>query len=101
MHTVRRYMRGVTLIELMTVMVILAILSTIAIGSYRRYSMKANRTDATMSLLKIQAAEKNYFLQNNAYTNDLSNSGLAIGTTSPAGFYTLGVIESAASPGPP
>ena len=50
-------MRGMTLIELMVVLAIVAILATIAVGSYGRYVLRANRTEATSALLRIQVAE--------------------------------------------
>ncbi len=84
-------MRGMTLIELMVVLAIVAILSTLAVGSYRRYVMRANRTDATSALLRIQVAEEKFFLQNNVYTVDLSAAGLNVASPTPNGFYTLAV----------
>ncbi|OLB14919.1 MAG: hypothetical protein AUH10_03130 [Gammaproteobacteria bacterium 13_2_20CM_66_19] len=80
-------MRGVTLIELMVVLAIVAILSSLAVGSYRRYVLRANRTDATSALLRTQVAEEKFFLQNNAYTTNVTTLGLASPTTN--GFYTL------------
>src|ERR1041385_1494678 len=58
-------MRGMTLVELLTVMVVLAVLASVSVSSYRRYMIRANRTDATTSLLRTQVAEEKYFLQNN------------------------------------
>ena len=84
-------MRGMTLIELMVVVAIVAILSTLAVGSYRRYVLRANRTDATSALLRIQVAEEKFFLQNNVYTIDLSAAGLNVPSPTPNGFYTLAV----------
>ena len=87
-------MRGMTLIELMVVLAIVAILSTLAVGSYRRYVMRANRTDATSALLRIQVAQEKYFLQNNAYTTNVtaaSPAGLGVASPTPNGFYTLAV----------
>jgi len=82
-------MRGVTLIELMIVIAVLAIISTIAVSSYRKYLLRANRTDGTTALLRVQVAEEKYFLQNNAYTDDISKLGLT--TPTPMGYYTLSV----------
>ena len=87
-------MRGMTLIELMVVLAIVAILSTLAVGSYRRYVMRANRTDATSALLRIQVAQEKYFLQNNTYTTDVTDpspTGLGVTSPTPRGFYTLAV----------
>jgi len=84
-------MRGMTLIELMVVLAIVAILATIAVGSYRRYVLRANRTDATSALLRIQVAEEKFFLQNNTYTTQVTVAVLGIASPTPNGFYTLAV----------
>ena len=83
-------MRGMTLIELMVVVAIVAILASLAVGSYRRYVLRANRTDATSALLRIQVGEEKYFLQNNAYTTDVTDpppAGLGVASPTPSGFY--------------
>jgi len=84
-------MRGVTLIELMVVVAIVAILASLAVGSYRRYVLRANRTDATAALLRIQVAEEKFFLQNNAYTTQVTVAVLGIASPTPNGFYNLAV----------
>jgi len=92
--------RGFSLVELLTVVAVVAILSSIAVASYRRYAIRANRTDGTMVLLRIQAAEEKYFLQNNTYTTDLSDAppaGLGISTTTPNGYYSLAVTADPGS----
>jgi type IV pilus assembly protein PilE len=89
---------GMSLIELMTVVGIVAILSVIAVGSYRSYGLRTNRVEGTAALLKITVAEEKYFLQNNTYTTDIADpppGGLGIGNTSPNGYYALAVV-----PGP-
>ena len=69
--------RGFTLIELMVALAVLAILAVIAIPSYRSYVLRTQRTDARGALLRLQASEEKYFLQNNTYTDDF----LALGMT--------------------
>ena len=92
-------MRGMTLIELMVVLAIVAILASLAVGSYRRYVLRANRTDATSALLRIQVAEEKFFLQNNTYTIDLSATGLNVASPTPNGFYTIAVAGDPNSTG--
>lgn len=91
----RKPQDGVTLIELMTVIVVLAILASIAVPSYRQYLLRSQRTDATTSLLRISSAQEKFYLQNNTYTDDLAaapaDGGLGIGNVSPDGRYTLEV----------
>jgi type IV pilus assembly protein PilE len=79
---------GFSLIELMIVVAVVAILATIATQSYRRYTMRANRTDAKNVLLQIQVAQEKYFLQNNSYVTALAN----IAAAPPAG---LGIAVNA------
>jgi len=73
---------GFSLIELMIVVALMAILATLATQSYRRYTLRANRTDAKSVLLQIQVAQEKYFLQNNSYVTTLAN----IAAAPPAGL---------------
>lgn len=86
--------RGVTLIELMTVMVVLGILASIAIPSYRNYLIRSNRSDAKSALMQVQAAQEKFYLQNNAYTDKVaegSPTGLGLASTTTNGYYTISV----------
>jgi type IV pilus assembly protein PilE len=78
---------GITLIELMIVVCIVAILAAIAIPNYRQYVLRSNRTDATAALMRVAAAQEKFYLQNNTYT---TNVALLINTTtSERGWYNL------------
>lgn len=92
-----RYQRGVTLLELMVVVVIVGILASIAVPSYRNYVLRAQRSDATAALLRIAAAQEKFYLQNNTYTAALDNTGLNIGTASEHGWYNLSVTAASAT----
>jgi type IV pilus assembly protein PilE len=84
--------RGVTLVELLTVVVIIAILSSIAVPTYRSYVLRAQRTEATATLLRVQAAEEKFFAQNNNYAGDLAAAppaGLGIPAVTASGYYDL------------
>jgi type IV pilus assembly protein PilE len=87
--------RGVTLIELMTVVVIVAILASIAVPSYRSYLLRAQRSDATTALLRIQSGMEKFLVQWGQYTSDLTKSpktkdgGLGLSDVSEQGFYDL------------
>lgn len=78
--------KGVTLMELMIAVAIVSILATIAVPSYQRYVMRAQRTDATAALLRIAAAQEKFYLNNNTYTNDLGALGVS---NTEHGWYTL------------
>lgn len=97
-----KYQKGVTLVELMVVLVIVAILSAIAVPSYRQYSMRANRAEAHWNLLRLAAAQEKFYLQNNTYAEDdeLSEAppnGLGIDATSESGYYTFSITAADAT----
>ena len=63
----RRRQSGVTLIELVTVMVIVAMLTAIAIPGYRQYVIRTNRTDAKAALLSTAGALERCYTRFNNY----------------------------------
>ena len=75
-----RKMRGVTLLELMIVVVIIGIMAAIAYPNYRQYAARAKRTEARAALLKIAANQERFYLQNNTYTPDMMQLGFPVGT---------------------
>lgn len=90
--TSAHHVRGVTLIELLTVIVIIGILTTIAVPTYRNYMLRAQRTEATATLLRVQAAQEKFFVQNNVYTDNLAAAppnGLGIPAVTASGYYDL------------
>jgi len=92
LRTMKSRQGGVTLIELMTVVVIVALLATIAIPSYRRYLIRTNRSDAKTALMQLQAAQEKFYLQNNAYTDKITDkapTGLGLTSTTVNGFYSI------------
>jgi len=62
-----KYMRGVTLLELMVVVVILGILTAIAYPSYTQFVERAKRTEARALLLQIAVDQERFYLQNNTF----------------------------------
>ncbi|MGH8264557.1 MAG: type IV pilin protein [Steroidobacteraceae bacterium] len=93
----RKRQRGVTLIELLTVMVVIAIIASIAIPSYRRYILRAQRTDAKTALLQAQTAEEKFVLQNNFYSTSMAGGpGVGLGLTgaSEKGLYNIDVLPA-------
>lgn len=102
MHTqagTRREQRGFTLVELMIVVAVMALLATFAVNSYRNYALRATRTEARLALLSIQAGQEKFFLQNNAYAQDMATvqaappAGLGVllgaGNTTIGGHYVI------------
>lgn len=93
---VRQHMRGVTLIELLTTLVVLAVLAAIAVPTYRSHVLRAQRTDATTALLRIQGAQEKFFVQNARYSDRLDTAppaGLGLARLSDRGFYALRILR--------
>jgi type IV pilus assembly protein PilE len=72
-----KYMRGVTLTELMVVVVILSILTAIAYPNYRQFVARGKRNEAKACLLQIATLQERFYLSNNTYTTDMTNLGFA------------------------
>ncbi len=96
--SIHRNSHGVTLIELMVVIVVVAILGSIAVSSYRSYLLRTNRTEARMALLRVQAAQEKFFLQNNRYADNgelgtAPPAGLGVPASTPSGYYAITISE--------
>lgn len=92
----RSQLRGVTLLELMLVMVVVAILASIAVPSYRTYMFLTHRTEATAALLQIRSTQEKFFLQNNRYadTDELTDAppnGLGLSAVTPNNRYDIAI----------
>jgi type IV pilus assembly protein PilE len=89
MHT----MRGITLIELMIVIVVIGIMAAIAYPNYREFAARAKRNEAKAALLQIATNQERFYLQNNTYTCDMTRLGFAGAgpIVSDSGTYTVDV----------
>ena len=92
-------MRGVTLIELMVVIVIIGILVSIAYPGYQSQMQKTRRTDGKATLLNAAQALERCYTRFNIY-----NSGdcpivadLAAGITSPEEWYVVTSVPTASA----
>jgi type IV pilus assembly protein PilE len=91
--------RGVTLIELITVTVVIAILASIAVPSYRQYLLRSQRSEAKAALLQLQTAQEKFYMQNNFYSLDITTAapdGLGLRETTETGKYELSVAIASA-----
>jgi type IV pilus assembly protein PilE len=85
-RTTRRPQRGFTLIELMTVVTIAGILSTIAFPSLEGQLQRARRVDAMVSMMAVQLAQERWRSNAPSYAT-LAQIGVA--ATSANRHYTL------------
>jgi type IV pilus assembly protein PilE len=97
----RARMRGVTLMELMVVVAIVALLATVALPTYRKYLIRAQRSEGKVALLQLQTAQEKFYLQNNTYTDKVTTAstatvpGLGLPGTSETGKYDIEVTTLA------
>jgi len=69
--------QGVTLLELMIVVAIVAMISAFAYPSYMQYVISTKRTVATSALLQIADRQQQFFMDNKSFSNDLTALGFA------------------------
>jgi type IV pilus assembly protein PilE len=82
--------KGITLIELLFVVIIVGILAAIAVPVYTNYMQRARRADAKTALLQLRAAQEMRRAESGGYSTDL----VALRTTwgvpaNPVGDYNL------------
>jgi len=66
----RKSIRGLTLIELLMVIVIVGILAAIAVPTYSNYMTRARRADAKTALEQVRAAQEMWRAEKGSYAID-------------------------------
>jgi type IV pilus assembly protein PilE len=83
---------GITLIELMIVVVVVGILASIAYPGYQEYVRRAKRAEAKGLLSDVAGRMERYYFDHNTYSSDLTDLGYASATPPSAeGHYTASV----------
>ncbi|MGB5690459.1 MAG: type IV pilin protein, partial [Woeseiaceae bacterium] len=95
----RRNMSGITLIELMIVVVVVSILAAIAFPNYQEFSARAKRNEARAALLRLATNQERFYLNNNTFTQDLTSLGFSATPTwtTETGYYTIQVTAADAT----
>lgn len=69
--------QGVTIIELLVVVVIIGILFTTALPAYREYVLVANRSEGISAISDILDAQERFYAANSQYTTNITQLGFA------------------------
>jgi type IV pilus assembly protein PilE len=86
---------GVTLIELVVVIMVIGILAAVAIPSYRNYVVRSQRSDAKDAVLALATQQEKHYLQCNRYADviaavtDCAANELQGADVSKNGWYDL------------
>jgi len=78
-----------SLVELLVVVFILAVLSTIAYPSYQQFVVKTRRAEAQSELTKAQVTQSSYHILNPSYLLDAESLGLPLNHD----FYRFSVVS--------
>jgi type IV pilus assembly protein PilE len=88
--------RGFTLAEILTVVVVIAVLAAIAVPLWRVHLLRVRRADAIQALIAVQNAEDKYFGRQARYASgpqlvSPEPEGLGLAPRSPRRFYEIEV----------
>jgi type IV pilus assembly protein PilE len=91
-----RRARGFTLVEIVTALVVIAVLTAVAVPMWRVHLLRVRRADAITSLVAVQNAQDKYFGRNARYATGAQLTtaepeGLGLRTRSDHGYYDLDV----------
>jgi type IV pilus assembly protein PilE len=74
-RTASRNEAGVTLVELMVVVAIVAAIFAIAFPSYERYIVRAKRAVGQNAVLQVADRQQQFFMDNKRFAADMTNLG--------------------------
>lgn len=90
--------KGITLVELLLVMIIIAAIVSVAYPYYSNHVIKVKKTDAQSMLMQIMQQQRRYFSEHNLYAIDLeAQLGYPVdeqgGVKTEQGYYTITADE--------
>ena len=88
--------RGFTLVELIVTMIVMAVISSVAIASYRTFAIESRRATATTALSDAASRQEQFFLNNKTYTTTVGAGGLNVSATLDGGYYTMSIDAATA-----
>ena len=100
MNETRPY--GSTLIELVVTLLVIGILATVAVASYRGHLLRANRSEARAALLTLATAQEMFHLRCQHYATvldpqaspDCDARALRLGPASERGYYAITIASA-------
>lgn len=99
-HTTRRRVRGFTLIELMIVIVVIAVLASIAWPSYLEHVKRGRRASAKATMMDLANREQQYLLANRAYADTAALQASGYSVPSDVSTYYVWAVTLGGGPAP-
>ena len=94
----RRRMRGITLIELMIVVVVLSILDAVANPHHQEFTTRAQRNAARAASHMLATNQERFYQNNTTFTTDQTPLGFSASpATTETGYYRIQVTAADAS----
>jgi len=90
--------KGVSLNELIIIVVVVALLSAIAVPQYFKMLEKTKAKEGQMTLLFLRDFQLRYYAENNKFTNNLNDLGLTPADLNLKYFNSVGVAAPAKAP---
>jgi len=84
-----RSKKGITLIELLIVIIIVGILAAIAIPMYTGYMQRARRADAKTALEQLRASQEMFRAERGTYSTDITQLRGTWGVPAVSGDYAI------------
>jgi type IV pilus assembly protein PilE len=81
--------RGLTLIELVIALAVMALLAALALPAWQNQATQGRRADATGALQRLQMAQERHRAAHGLYAGELQALGAAGAATSAAGLYRI------------
>ena len=86
--------RGMTLVELLIVVAIVAILASAALPSWNSQVQKARRADARNTLIFVQVEQEKYRADNGSYASSMSALGLSTYNSASRDYYNISIVSN-------
>ena len=93
----RTRQRGITLIELLIALVVVAILAAVAYPNYQEFVARSKRNEAREALLRIATNQERFYLNNNQFSDDMTDLGFPVSNnfTTETGTYRISLAVPA------
>lgn len=93
---------GVTLIELLIVLLVIGVLAGVSVPSYRSHVLRANRSEGRAALLALATAQEKFYLECHRYASELDPAQgadcdvqrLPFPVRSERGYYRLAIMNA-------